>query len=142
MELEERFALSAEIKAEEDGPNCIGTALFNSGITNEERYVSPGEAYDEHLAGLAKINFPCRGCLAAWLEPVGNSQGKYNVSHMAIVTDTNNPKKIRVSDRSSYLGRVRRDILLSYLEGSREGELVFFIPPALILKRAIERILG
>jgi hypothetical protein len=71
-------------KANQSDSNCIGTALYLSGLRSEDGYYSTRKVYNDYLMNLEEIDDPRKGSLVAWLNVV--SYGVIQVPHMGIIT--------------------------------------------------------
>ncbi len=91
-------------KLSKNGKNCIGTALFISGVLPEERGIDPMEA-PVFLDELEELQKPLEGCLITFWEKDSSFPW-----HMGIVTATN---PMQIVHRTEWNGPVEEKINLN-----------------------------
>ncbi len=113
MDLKERIEIARNSSG---NVNCYGTALFLTGLIDEDVYTEPYKILDNYE--LTEIKKPEVGCLALFPD----------YGHMAVVTQTD---PILFMDRAGEIGPFRENvsllqILLDY--GSLDSNIIYLGP--------------
>ena len=107
--------------------NCIGTALWITGLQESDVYVSCFDVYKNFLVKLPVIEHPKPGCIIAWQSEKGS---EIYVSHMGIITSTD---PMRATSRRGIEGIVRTNESVKALNrvSFYNGNITFYSVPCI-----------